>query len=82
MQTLGRRKQQRHRFAAAVSVKRGPGSQPLRAGSLELTDESCLGEREQLQSGVGRAGLVLGLCRRQGALRLACRVEGQGSGAF
>ena len=48
LQTLGRREQQRHRLAAAVPVKRGPGAQPLRAGSLEFADGSCLGGREKL----------------------------------
>ena len=43
-------------------------AQPLHAGALELVERAELGQREQVERGLGGAGLVLGLRRGERAL--------------
>ena len=70
-------KQQRRSIAAAVLCKGDLGLQQIHAGSSEFVQRAGLRGRQQPERLVERAGLQLGLCRRQHALGAAARVGRQ-----
>ena len=57
--------QQRRRVAAAPAGERDLGAQPVQPRALQLVERAQLRDGEQLQRGVGRAGVELGLRRGQ-----------------
>ena len=82
LEPLGRLEQQRGSVAAPRHREGDLRVQQLGAGLLELVQGSCLGDRQQPQRRVVRAGLVLALCGEERTLCPAPRIGRQLDGAL